>query len=134
MRRRMTPDPTQPPPATPQSAKLPSEAFHTTRWSRVGEAKVESPEGERALTELCDAYYKPVAAFLRCETRDTDAEHGDQTALAARCGMNANALKVAVHRMKRRFRETLKAEIAGTLDEAGSVDEEMRALFAALGT
>jgi hypothetical protein len=36
--------------------------------------------------------------------------------------------------MKRRFRETLKAEIAGTLDEAGSVDEEMRALFAALGT
>jgi RNA polymerase sigma-70 factor (ECF subfamily) len=62
-----------------------------------------------------------------------DAAHGDQTALAANCGMNANALKVAVHRLKKRFRELLKAEVAGTLDDAGQVEAEMRALFAALG-
>ncbi len=62
-----------------------------------------------------------------------DAAHGDQTALAADCGMNANALKVAVHRVKRRFRDLLKAEIAGTLDDPGQVEPEMRALFAALG-
>ena len=62
-----------------------------------------------------------------------DAARGDQAALAASCGMNANALKVAVHRLKRRFRQLLKAEVAGTLDDPALVEAEMRALFAALG-
>src|SRR5512133_219509 len=47
--------------------------FRTTRWTQVSRAKVDSPEGRRALTELCSAYYKPVAAFLGCELRDPDA-------------------------------------------------------------
>jgi RNA polymerase sigma-70 factor (ECF subfamily) len=61
-----------------------------------------------------------------------DTAHGDQAALAVSCGMNANALKVAVHRLKRRFRQLLKAEVAGTLDDPGQVAAEMRVLFAAL--
>jgi RNA polymerase sigma-70 factor (ECF subfamily) len=63
-----------------------------------------------------------------------DAARGDQAALAANRGMNANALKVAVHRLKRRFRQLLKAEVAGTLDEPGMIEAEMRSLFAALGS
>ena len=253
----MTTEPTQPMPS-PSSRKVPGEDFRTTRWTQVSRAKADSPEGRRALAELCHAYYEPVVAFLRCELReadaareltheffaevlaggaiahaeqergrfrsyllgavkhflshqretarrfkrgggvenislhDTDADearsivdvsvlspdaafdrqwaltvltraleglrqecaadgraeffeqvkpwltgeaaHGDQTALAASCGMNANALKVAVHRLKRRFRELLKMEVAGTLDDAGLVEAEMRALFAALGS
>jgi RNA polymerase sigma-70 factor (ECF subfamily) len=62
-----------------------------------------------------------------------DTAHGDQIVLAVRWGMNANALKVAVHRLKRRFRQLLKAEVAGTLDDPAQVEVEMRALFAALG-
>jgi RNA polymerase sigma-70 factor (ECF subfamily) len=253
----MTTDPTQPTPAPPSRA-LPDEGFRTTRWTQVSRAKVESPEGRRALAELCEGYYEPVAAFLRCQLRDADAArnlahdffaavleggaiaradqdrgrfrsyllgavkhflahhreaerrlkrgggaesislndtdageartvadatvlspdaafdrqwaltvlaralealrqecagegraeffeavkpwltgeaaHGDQAALAASCGMNANALKVAVHRLKRRFRDVLKMEVAGTLDDPGAVESEMRSLFAALGT
>jgi RNA polymerase sigma-70 factor (ECF subfamily) len=63
-----------------------------------------------------------------------DAGRGEQAALAAGCEMNANALKVAVHRLKRRFRQLLKAEVAGTLDDPALVEAEMRALFAALGS
>jgi hypothetical protein len=63
-----------------------------------------------------------------------DTARGDQKALAASCGLNTNALKVAVHRLKRRFRQLLKAEVAGTLDDPSLVAEEMRALFAALGS
>jgi len=231
--------------------------FCSTRWSQVRRAKVDSPEGRRDLGLLCEAYYDPVEAFLRCEFRNADiarnvahdffaqmlaggaiasaepergrfrsyllgavkhflshrreaaqrakrgggqeplslddedssaarsipdtlalspdamfdrqwaltvvarsldalrreceaegrgdffeqakpwltgeAEHGDQTVLAARCGMNANALKVAVHRMKRRFRELMKDEVVGTLADPGKIREEMNALFAALG-
>ena len=250
----MTSEPKSPTPCQSTQAAA-GEGFCTTRWTQVSRAKADSPEGRRALAELCNAYYEPVAAFLRCELRDADAArelahdffahmlaggtiarakqergrfrsyllgavkhflshqrealqrlkrgggvenlslneteacsvldagvlspdaafdrqwaltvvahalealrrecvaegradffeqvkpwltgdaaHGDQAALAAGCGMNANALKVAVHRLKRRFRQLLKAEVAGTLDEPGLVEAEMRALFAALGS
>ena len=61
-----------------------------------------------------------------------DADHGDQAALAEGLGMNLNSFKSAVRRMKRRFRAAVKAEVAATLVEGASVDEEMVALFAAL--
>src|SRR5450631_4060365 len=47
--------------------------FRTTRWTQVSRAKANSPEGNRALAELCNAYYEPVATFLRCELREADA-------------------------------------------------------------
>ena len=53
--------------------------------------------------------------------------------MAVSLGMNPNAFKVAVHRLKKRFRELLKAEIASTLSGPGMVEEEMQSLFAALG-
>jgi DNA-directed RNA polymerase specialized sigma24 family protein len=250
----MTAESTQPTPCHPLQGS-PGEDFRTTRWTQVRRAKADSSEGRRALAELCNVYYEPVVAFLRCELRDADAARelahdffahvlaggaiaraeqergrfrsyllgavkhflshhrearrrlkrgggmenislhetearsvpdagvlspdaafdrqwaltvvahalealrcecvaegrtdffervkpwltgdaarGDQTALAASCGMNANALKVAVHRLKQRFRQLLKAEVAGTLDDSGSVEAEMRALFDALGS
>jgi DNA-directed RNA polymerase specialized sigma24 family protein len=253
----MANEPTQPT-SCPPPRQAPGEVFRTTRWTQVSRAKADSPEGRRALAELCSAYYEPVAAFLRCELRDADAArdlahdffasvlaggafvhaerergrfrsyllgavkhflshhreaalrlkrgggvenislddteagearsvpdasvlspdaafdrqwaltvvsralaalrvecagegradffeqvkpwltgdaaHGDQAALAAGSGMNANTLKVAVHRLKRRFRQLLKMEVAGTLDDPGLIEAEMRALFAALGS
>ncbi len=253
----MTTEPTQPPPPAP-SANASAGSFRTTRWTQVGRAKAESADGRRALAELCDAYYEPVAAFLRCELRNADAAremahdffagvlaggaieraepgrgrfrsyllgavkhflshrrvaasrlkrgggvenvslydtdtgetrpiadgaalspdaafdrqwaltvlaralealreecaadgraeffslvkpwltgdaaHGDQSVLAEKCGMNANALKVAIHRLKRRFRQVLREEVAGTLDDSGAIETEMQALFAALAS
>jgi len=252
----MTSEPTQPT-SCPPPPEASGEDFRTTRWPQVRRAKAGSPEGRRALAELCGAYYEPVAAFLRCELREGDAARelaqdffanmlaggaivhaeqargrfrsyllgavkhflshyreagrrlkrgggvenislndteagearsvadagvlppdaafdrqwaltvvaralealrgecvsegradffeqvkpwltgdaarGDQTALAASCGLNASALKIAVHRLKRRFRQLLKAEVAGTLDDPALVAAEMRDLFAALG-
>ena len=42
------------------------------------------------------------------------------------------ALKVAVHRMRRRFRDTLLDEIAQTVDSADEVESELGHLFATL--
>lgn len=50
---------------------------------------------------------------------------------AARLGMDAGALRVRVHRLRKRYRELLKQEIAGTLDNPAIVDEELRALMGA---
>ncbi|MDP1590380.1 MAG: sigma-70 family RNA polymerase sigma factor [Prosthecobacter sp.] len=230
------------------------DAFHTTRWTRVCAAQSDSEDGRRALADLCDAYYEPVLAFLRCELRDADAArelshaffaemlaggsisgadrergrfrsyllgavkhfvskrrdfsdcvkrgggseavslesdevaeladarqttpdvefdrqwavtvlarglealrreceaggrgdffervkpllsgdtgYGDQAALAAACGMNLDAFRMAVHRLKKRLRECVKEEVAGTLDDPAMVQQEMQNLFAALG-
>lgn len=61
-----------------------------------------------------------------------DAAHGEQGAAAEACGMNVEAFRVAVHRMKKRLRQCVKAEIAGTLDDASGVSNEMQMLFDAL--
>jgi RNA polymerase sigma factor (sigma-70 family) len=49
--------------------------------------------------------------------------------LAARLDMNENAIKVMVHRLRKRYRELIRDEIAGTLDRGQDVEEEMRHLF-----
>jgi DNA-directed RNA polymerase specialized sigma24 family protein len=231
--------------------------FRETRWTQVRRAKLDSPEGQRALSELCAAYYEPVTAFLRSTLPDPDsalelshaffarlmaggaiahasedqgrfrsyllgalkhfvarqreaegrlkrgaaiehlstdaspdgrpplalpdpgqlspdeaydrqwaltvlrrameslqqecfregrgeffdeakpwltgeAGHGDQKDLARRIGMNETALKVAIHRLRRRFRDWLRAEIAATLEHPEWIESELQALFAAL--
>lgn len=62
-----------------------------------------------------------------------DSVYGEQGAVAAACDMSVEALRVAVHRLKKRLRQCVKAEIAGTLDDAAGVTDEMQILFEALG-
>lgn len=61
-----------------------------------------------------------------------EAEYGDQAELATRVGVPANTLKSTIHRLRRRFRNAVKAEIERTLVDTANVDAEMEALFAAL--
>lgn len=53
--------------------------------------------------------------------------------LGGRLGLSEGAVKVAVHRLKQRYRDRLRAVIAETVDQPGDVDDEIRDLFAALG-
>jgi RNA polymerase sigma-70 factor (ECF subfamily) len=46
--------------------------------------------------------------------------------------VDEGALRVTVHRLRKRYRELLRDEIAQTLAEPGQVDEELRSLLAAL--
>jgi len=52
---------------------------------------------------------------------------------AKKLGMDDTAVRVAVHRLRKRYRILLRDEIAQTLADAADVDEEMRALFGAFG-
>ena len=254
----MSVDPTSERTFEPPVGARRADVFYTTRWTQVRHAKEDSPEGRRALSELCVAYYEPVTTFLHYELRDGngdiarevahdffaqmlagncifnavkergrfrsyllgavkhylshrreagnrlkrgggaemlplddeelslaevipdnttlspdanfdrqwalavvahafdalarecadagrsaffeqvkpwlvgDASHGDQAAMAVACGMNANAFKVAVHRLRQRYRALIREEVAGTLEDPGLIDSEMHALFAAL--
>jgi RNA polymerase sigma-70 factor (ECF subfamily) len=49
-------------------------------------------------------------------------------------GLEETAVRVAVHRLRKRYRVLLRAEISQTLADEALVDEEMRALFGAFST
>ncbi|HZM06765.1 MAG TPA: hypothetical protein VFC44_27500 [Candidatus Saccharimonadales bacterium] len=107
---------------------LSPDAAFDRQWALTVVARaLEAVRGECVSEGRAD-FFEKVKPWLTGE-----AARGDQMALAAGCGMNANALKVAVHRLKRRFRQLLKEEVAGTLDDPALVAAEMRDLFAALG-
>jgi RNA polymerase sigma-70 factor (ECF subfamily) len=61
-----------------------------------------------------------------------DREKQPYTELAERLGINEGAVKVAVHRLRKRYRKLLRAEIAQTLAAGEDVDEELHHLFAVL--
>ena len=54
-----------------------------------------------------------------------------QAEVAKALGMEEGAVRVAIHRLRKRYRELLRDEIAQTLSDPREVDEEMRALFGA---
>ncbi len=56
------------------------------------------------------------------------AERGaiDYAKIARDLGMNEGAVRVAVHRLRKRFREVFREAVADTVSEANEVDEEVR--------
>jgi len=87
---------------------------------------------EDALRRLRDGYagkdFELLKPFLTGEE-----SHGDGAAIAQRLGLSTGAFKVAVHRLRKRFRDVLRAEIAKTVADPADVDEEIRYLLFILG-
>lgn len=54
------------------SKSLQSGAFVTTQWTRVLEARGDSPQARAALSDLCAAYYAPVLAFIQRNSPDRE--------------------------------------------------------------
>jgi RNA polymerase sigma-70 factor (ECF subfamily) len=67
--------------------------------------------------------------------RPTLTEEGGATRyreLARRLDVSEGAVKVAIHRLRRRFGELLRAEVTDTVADPGTVDSELRYLFSVL--
>jgi RNA polymerase sigma factor (sigma-70 family) len=61
----------------------------------------------------------------------SDASYSE---VAAHLQLSEGAVKVAVHRLRQRFRDLLRAEIANTVADVREVDEELRHLIAVIAT
>lgn len=57
----------------------------------------------------------------------------DYPGLAETLGCREGAARVAVHRLRKRYRAMIREEVARTVRDDGEVDEEMRVLMEALG-
>jgi RNA polymerase sigma-70 factor (ECF subfamily) len=62
-----------------------------------------------------------------------DRTESPQAGLAARLGLSVGAVKVAIHRLRRRYGELLRAVVAHTVPDPGEVDDELRHLARLLG-
>lgn len=90
---------------------------------------------DRALTSLETLLASEGKAALFTALRPWLAgtpSQGNQAAAAASLGLTGNAFRVAVHRLRQRFRETIHREIAQTLAPGINPDEEFEHLRAAL--
>jgi DNA-directed RNA polymerase specialized sigma24 family protein len=65
-----------------------------------------------------------------CLLGERDAQ--PYAALAAKMGMSEGSVKVAVHRLRQRYRQLLRDEIANTVETADEIEDELRHLFAVL--
>jgi len=75
------------------------------------------------------ARFAKLEPYLVGQTR-----HGGYREIAGELGMSESAVRVAVHRMRRRFGVLLRAEVAHTVNGPGEVDEEVRYLFSVLAS
>jgi DNA-directed RNA polymerase specialized sigma24 family protein len=106
---------------------LSPEEFFDQQWfitlleQAVGKLRQEFRAAEKG------EVFEGLKIYLTGEGRE--ASYAD---LAARLNTTTAALKMAVSRMRQRYRELLRAEIASTVSSPEEVEEELRALFAAL--
>lgn len=110
----------------------------------VAETTAEKIFERRWATTLLDQVVKRLREeFVQAEKAELyDALKGCLTAesravpyaeIGTRLGMSEGAVKVAVHRLRARYREVLREEIAQTVSGPEEIEEELRHLFAALG-
>lgn len=87
---------------------------------------------DRVLSQLRDEYdragqstlFQSLAERLSGQTSDESL-----VTVAQQLQITADAIRVALHRMRKRYRQILRHEIAQTTDAATDVDDEMRHLF-----
>jgi RNA polymerase sigma factor (sigma-70 family) len=112
--------------AEPADARSPDKAFDR-RWALVLLDRVlEQLQAEFAAAERSQLFEE----LKPCLTgEDKDSLYIE---IGRRLGMSEGNLRVTAHRLRRRYRELLREEIARTVDGPELIDAEVRDLFAAL--
>ena len=60
------------------------------------------------------------------------AEHQDYSQVAVRLAITPNAVAVAVHRLRQRYQQLVRTEVAGTVGAPDQVEAEMQSLLSAM--
>lgn len=125
---------------------VPLEPGDTEDWLRCEPAGGEPPdvifERRWALTLLERAFdglrqeferARKAAQFDRLKSfLEGEVKHGDYDVAARELGMTASAVAVAVHRMRHRYRELLRREVADTVESPAEIEEELKHLIRVL--
>jgi RNA polymerase sigma-70 factor (ECF subfamily) len=103
------------------------ETLFERRWALVVLERVL----DRLRRELERSLHPERIRLVECLT--AEGSRGRYKQLAVDLEMSESAVKVAVHRLRRRFGELLREEVAQTVDDPKRVDDELRHLFDVMG-
>jgi len=107
----------------------------------IADAHTVPPDREFDRKWAFTVLYRALAALEKAEADHSDilkpwstgdSERLSQADAAKQLGMNEGAVKVAIFRLRRRFREAVKNEIAQTLNDPAHVRDELAALIEAI--
>jgi RNA polymerase sigma-70 factor (ECF subfamily) len=113
----------------PYPKTMSGEALYDRRWAlTLLETVMDRLRAEHAAAGRT-AEYEQLKPSLTAERGGTDYE-----ALALVLEMEPASVRSAVHRLRKRFREIFREEVASTVADPREVDDEMRAVIAALGS
>jgi DNA-directed RNA polymerase specialized sigma24 family protein len=90
---------------------------------------------ERSATRLREEYQSAGKAELYARLKGFVSMEGGQVSYeeaAVNLGMSGSGVKSAIHRLRQRYQELIRDEIAQTVPSAGEVDEEIRYLLAVI--
>lgn len=113
--------------ALPSAGEVAPDAAFDRAWAiALLETTLDRLRAEQAAAGKAD-WFEALAPCLAGRANDTP-----QTELAARLGVSEAALRVAVHRLRKRYREILRDEVAQTVASDADVEAELRHLLAAV--
>jgi RNA polymerase sigma factor (sigma-70 family) len=103
------------------------ELIYERQWCRALLTTVLDDVRRRYLADGAERLFDRLSVFLT-----SDGEAGTHAAAAADLGMTPGAVKVAVHRLRRRYRQALWQRVAETVATEGEVEDEIRVLLASV--
>jgi RNA polymerase sigma-70 factor (ECF subfamily) len=109
--------------AEPAHEMTPEKAFER-RWAITLLDQVLSRLEAEFIASGKGQMFTELKIFLTGEKSDLPAAD-----IGRRIGLSDGALRAAVHRLRKRYRELLRLEIGRTVDRPEAVDEEIRELF-----
>ena len=104
------------------------ELIFEKRWALVLLERVLMRLRQEFVTSEKSELFDQLKTFLT-----TDQPESSYAEIAARTGGKEGTIKVAVHRLRRRYGELLRAEIAETVSNPNEVEDEVRHLITVLG-
>ena len=93
------------------------------RWARaIMEQALDKLSGEFSRSGRRELFER-LRHYLACEARE-----GEYVNIASELGLSTAAVKVTVYRVRQRYREIIRSEIAHTVSDPAEVDDELRHL------
>ena len=111
----------------PDPTALPPDSFFDRAWALAVMQQTFSTLQREFAEAGKAAHFQVLKPWLEGESAGLS-----QADAAARLGLNEGAVKVAIHRLRKRFREVIRAELAQTVGSPAEVDEELRYLVEVL--
>ena len=105
------------------------EAVFERQWANSVLAEVFGRLRREAIEGQALERFERLEGFLTGELEGTR-----QSQIAEELGMNAETLRVAIHRLRKRFGRLLREQVAQTVADPEQVDDEIRSLLTTLNS